>query len=114
MNQYGAIAQQHWKRWRPVSHAAITDPAAFFTDLGEQAAGEITRLWAQMRAQAGNPPGEDYLARVARLNALRKQAEEIVLADLILLPPGASFMLVARNGLIGQGAKSENTSKYRH
>jgi hypothetical protein len=40
-----------------------------------------------MRAQAGNPPGEDYLARVARLNALRRQAEEIVLADLILLPP---------------------------
>ena len=41
-----------------------------------------------MCARVGNPPGEDYLARVARLNALRKQAEEIVLADLILLPPG--------------------------
>ena len=87
MNQYGAIAEQHWKRWRPASYAAITDPTAYFTDLGEEAAGEITRLWAQMRAQVGNPPGEDYLARVARLNALRKQAEEIVLADLILLPP---------------------------
>lgn len=61
-----------------------------FTDLGEQAVGEITRLWAKMRAQAGNPPGEDYLARVAVLDALRKQAEEIVLADLILLPPELS------------------------
>ena len=40
-----------------------------------------------MRAQAGNPSGEDYLVRVARLNALRKRAEEVVLADLILLPP---------------------------
>ncbi len=42
-----------------------------------------------MRAQAGNPPGEDYLAR---RNAMRKQAEEIFLAGLILLPlePGAS------------------------
>jgi hypothetical protein len=86
VNQYGAIAQQHWKRW-PASYAAITDPAAYFTGLGEQAAGEITRLWAQIRDQAGNPSGEDYLARVARLNALRKQAEEIVLAELILLPP---------------------------
>jgi hypothetical protein len=86
VNQYGAIAQQHWKRWRPASYAAISDPTAYFTGLGEQAAGEITRLWAQMRAQADNPPGEDYLARVARLNALRKQAEEIVLAELILLP----------------------------
>ena len=57
-----------------------------------QAAGEITRLWAQMCDRAGNLPGEDYLARVGRLNALRKQAEEIVLAELILLPPepGAS------------------------
>ena len=45
-----------------------------------------------MRARAGNPPGEDYIARVGRLNALRKQAEEIVLAELVLLPPepGAS------------------------
>jgi hypothetical protein len=87
VNQYGALARQHWKRWRAASYAAITDPAAYFTDLGEEAAGEITRLWEQMRAQAGNPPGEDYLARVARLNALRKQAEEVVLAELILLPP---------------------------
>jgi hypothetical protein len=62
VNQYGAIAQQHWKRWRPASYAAISDPTAYFTGLGEQAAGEITRLWAQMRAQADNPPGEDYLA----------------------------------------------------
>jgi hypothetical protein len=92
VNQYGVLAQQHWKRWRPASYAAITDPTAYFTDLGEHAADEIASLWAQMRAQAGNPPGEDYLARVARLNAMRKQAEEIVLADLILLPPepGAS------------------------
>jgi hypothetical protein len=82
-----AIAHQHWKRWRPASYAAISDPGTYFTDLGEQAAGEIARLWAQMRTQAGNLPSEDYLTRVARLNALRKQAEEIVLAELILLLP---------------------------
>ncbi len=89
MNQYGAIAQQHWRRWRPASYAAISDPGTYFADLGEYAASEIARLWAQMRARVGNLPGEDYLARVARLNALRKQTEEIVLADLILLPPRA-------------------------
>ncbi len=87
MNQYGVVAHQHWKRWRPTSYAAIGDPAAYFAGLGEQAAGEIARLWAQTRAQEANPPGEDYLARVARLNAMRKQAEEIVLGELILLPP---------------------------
>ena len=73
MNQYGAIAQRRWQRWRPASYAAIADPGPTFTCLGEQAAGEITGLWAQMRAQDGNPPGEGYLARVARLNALRKR-----------------------------------------
>jgi hypothetical protein len=64
VNQYGAIAQQRWKRWRPASYAAISDPQTYFTDLGEQAVGEITGLWAQMRAQAGNPPGEGYLAQL--------------------------------------------------
>ena len=41
---------------------------------------------------AAGAEGDDYLARVARLNAIRNQAEEIVLANLILLPPepGAS------------------------
>jgi hypothetical protein len=87
VKEYGAIAHQHWKRWRSASYAAITDPTAYFSDLGEQAAGEIARLWAQMRAQVGNPPGEDYLTRVSRLNAMYKQAEEIVLAELILLTP---------------------------
>ncbi len=87
MNQYGAIARQHWQRWRPASYAAIAGSRTYFTGLGEQAAGEITQLRAQMRAQDSNPPGEGYLARVAWLNATRKQAEEIVLAGLILLPP---------------------------
>ena len=67
MNQYGAIARRHWKQWWPASYAAISDHETYFTDLGEQAASEITRLWAQMRAQACNPPGEDYLSRVALL-----------------------------------------------
>jgi hypothetical protein len=43
-----------------------------------------------MSLQAGNPPGEDFMDRVGRLNAIRKQAEEIVLADrVLLLPEGA-------------------------
>jgi len=87
VNQYGTLARRQWMRWLPARYAAGTDPEACFAELGEQAASEITRLWAQMRAQDGNPPGEDYLARVAHLNAMRRQAEEIVLTELILLPP---------------------------
>jgi hypothetical protein len=87
MNEYGAMAREHCRRWRPAAFAAIGNPDSYFTDLGERVAQEITALWAQLRDKDGNPPGEDYLARVGRLNALRKQAEEIVLADLVLLPP---------------------------
>jgi hypothetical protein len=92
VNEYGAMARDHSRHWRPASYAEITDPESYFTDLGDRVAQEIADLWAELRGRAGNPPGEDYLARVGRLNALRKQAEEIVLADLVLLPPepGAS------------------------
>ena len=38
-------------------------------------------------SQAGNPPGEDFMDRVGRLNAIKKQAEEIILADRVLLRP---------------------------
>lgn len=92
MNEYGAMARDHCRRWRPAAYAEITDPDSYFTDLGDRVAQEISDLWAELRARSGNPAGEDYIARVGRLNALRKQAEETVLADLVLLPPepGAS------------------------
>lgn len=87
MNEYGTIAREHWRQWLPVRYAAIEDPDPYFTALGEEVAAEIADLWAQMSAQAGNPPGEDFMDRVGRLNAIRKQAEEIILADRVLLPP---------------------------
>ena len=67
------------------------------------------RLRAQMHAQAGNPPGEDYLARVAQLNALRKQAEEIVLADLALLLPERDATDVGARPNLPAGGHEEDT-----
>jgi len=87
MNEYGSMARDHWRQWLPGRYAATGDPDAYFTALGEEVAAEIAGLWAQMSADAGSPPGEDFTDRVGRLNAIRKQAEEIVLADRVLLPP---------------------------
>jgi hypothetical protein len=87
MNEYGAMAKTYWQQWLPGRYAATGDPDAYFTRLGEEVAAAIADLWAQMQAQAGNPPGEDFLDRVGRLNAMRKQAEEITLADMVLLAP---------------------------
>jgi hypothetical protein len=85
MNQYGAMAERHWGRWLPERYAAITDPGSFFCDLGQEAGQRISDLSLELAGDG--PPGEEYLAKAGRLNMARLQAEELVLPELILLPP---------------------------
>ncbi len=84
---YAELAREHWRTHLPGRHATLTDPDAFFTDLGAQAAIQVIEVWDQLRAADTPPADESYLDRVGRLAALKRQAEEIVLADLVLLPP---------------------------
>jgi hypothetical protein len=85
MNHYGAMARRHWARWLPGQYAAIEDPDSFFTDLGNEASDRIAELQSHLE---GSPPaGEGYLERVGRLGQARRQAEEIVLHEMILLDP---------------------------
>ena len=85
MNHYGDMAQEHWARWLPQQYAAIEDPDSFFSDLGSRASEKIAELAG---AFAGDTPrGEGYLERVGRLGQARRQAEEIVLHEMILLEP---------------------------
>jgi hypothetical protein len=90
MNQYGMLAQRHWARWLPERFASIQDPDSFFSTLGEELARQIADLALELAGD--DPPGEDYLVKVGRLNMARLQAEEIVLREQVLLPPepGAS------------------------
>jgi len=69
MNHYGATAQRHWARWLPQRYAAIPDPDSFFSALGEEAAGQIADLALDLAGD--DPPGEDYLVKVGRLNMAR-------------------------------------------
>lgn len=85
MNLYGAMAQRHWARWLPERYAAISDPGSFFSNLGQEAATRIADLAAEMAGP--EPAGGGYLVRVGQLNMARFQAEEVVLQELILLPP---------------------------
>ena len=85
MNQYGEMARRHWVRWLPDRYAAIENPETFFTALGEEAAERITALAWEL---AGDDiPGEGYLAKAGRLGEARHRAEQIVLDEMILLPP---------------------------
>jgi hypothetical protein len=87
MNYYGEMARDHWARWLPARYTAIENPDSFFSDLGNQAEARIDALADEL---AGNdPPGEGYLSKAGRLGQARKQAEEIVLAELVLLEPEA-------------------------
>lgn len=85
MNHYSTTAQRHWERWLPERYAAIQDPGSFFSILGEEVARQIADLALDLAGD--DPPGEDYLVKVGRLNMARVQAEEIVLPEQVLLPP---------------------------
>jgi len=85
MNHYGAMARRHWARWLPGRYATISDPERFFAELGMRASDRIAEL---ADGFAGDqPPGEGYLERVGRLGQARRQAEEIVLHEMVLLEP---------------------------
>ena len=59
MNQYGEMARRHWARWLPGRFAAIENPEAFFTGLGEEAGQRIIALAWELAGD--DPPGEGYL-----------------------------------------------------
>ena len=98
MNRYGLMAQKHWARWLPSRYAQIEDPDSFFSDLGRLTAERIDSLALDLAGD--DRPGEGYLGKAGRLGQARHQAEEIVLADLILLEP--------EPGVAEDGADPEN------
>jgi len=63
----------------------IRDPGNFFVVLGEVIAQRIDEHIDDLAGD--DPPGEGYLAKVARLTAARDRAQERVLGEYLLLPP---------------------------
>jgi hypothetical protein len=87
MNRYGRQAMSHWKQVDPDRYAAIADPEAFFTRLGEEVMQEIETRSRALEGQ--DQPGESYLEKVGRLQMARFTAESEVLRELVLIPaPG--------------------------
>lgn len=85
MNRYGRQALKHWQTHLPNRFAAIEDPPTFFHTLGTQVEDEIMELSANRAAKEGS--AETYLEQVGRLERIRSQAEEQILAERILLAP---------------------------
>ena len=85
MNNYGRIANDHWRRWLPTRYAEILDPEAYFSTLGMTVEAQVFELEDQLAGS--DPANEGYLEKVARLRSARSRAEEMVLADLVYLEP---------------------------
>lgn len=88
MNQYGLLARDHWIKVAPLRYAALPNPEEYFEDLGEQVQSQVDDL--SQRTAGQDPVGETYLEKVGRLTMAKRQAEEIVLADLVWINPEIS------------------------
>lgn len=81
MNQYATTARDYVRDHLPSRYSQISNPEEFFASLGQHIQDQVVDLTPQLAGP--DPAGEDYLAKVGRLNAVKRQAEETVMADLV-------------------------------
>ena len=84
MNRYGAQTMRYWQENLPRQYATISDPEAFFEEMGEQIAEEVDELTWQVAGPG--QPGEGYLGKVGRLQMARLEAETEVLRQTLPQP----------------------------
>lgn len=90
MNEYGQLALSHWQKWLPSRLSLIPEGARtnYFAELGDQARVQIAAVEESLEAQASRElQALPYLERMGRLNAIRAQAREQVLSEMIYLDP---------------------------
>lgn len=85
LDRYARAAEAHMRTYLPARYHQIDDPEAYFTQLGEEIAGQVHAL--EITLAATEPAATDYLVRAGQLRAARMEAEEIVFSDLVYLPP---------------------------
>ena len=85
LTYYSELVHRQWQGCLPDVCQQIRDPGAFFAVLGEVIAQRIDELADYLAGD--DPPGEGYLAKVARLTAVRDHAKRQVLGEYLLVPP---------------------------
>lgn len=85
MNSYGRRVYDHWKANAPHRLRELENPTEFFTELGERLQQQISD--ARQRLEATLDPNLTYLQRAGQMQAIRKQAEELILSDYLVTDP---------------------------
>lgn len=86
MNRYGSLALRYAQTYLPSQVAQLSDPQQHYSDLGDEVAQEVDRLTEEMLPGVGDRT-LSAPERIQETRAARKQAEEQVLAEMVLLPP---------------------------
>lgn len=85
MNRYGRMALDHTRQHRPKNFASMVDPVSYFSRLGAEIEGRITQLRDRVLDGQGTAETlEDYRQRSYQA---QRQAEEIVLAEMVWTEP---------------------------
>lgn len=79
MNQYGTMARDHYRRYRPTGFRAIKDPTTFFHWLGLEIERRIDDRAALLEEMV--PTDLPFQERLQQMTAARSEAERLVLAE---------------------------------
>ena len=96
LNYYGELIRRQWEGCLPDVYQQIRDPGEFFAIIGEVVAQRIDELADHLAGD--DPPGEGYLAKVARLTAARDHAKRRLLSEYLLIPPDEDRPVVVDRG----------------
>lgn len=83
--EYAAIARTYWTTYLPTQVASMEDAEAHFRVLGEEVAEAVATTVEQIVSTQPKPEGA--AAQVAARKAALREAREIVLAEMVYLPP---------------------------
>lgn len=89
MSHYAQVVRNYWTQALPSRWQEMTPPEqeTFVQGLAEQISLQVADLSAQMETTQAAELSPDFMQRVGQLTAIRMQAEEFVLADLVYSHP---------------------------
>jgi hypothetical protein len=84
-NEYLPKIRRHWQTFLPKATAALPDPEKHFLDLSQRVEAMVNDATDDLLAKETLPA--DPQERAQLIDALRRRAEEVTLANEVYLPP---------------------------